>query len=122
MASSDNGRLDELGKHVEAKLGKDVLGWEIAREELTVQVPAARIMPVLTMLRDAFQWTRLRGRHGLLAALPLGPLKELALIGVWAVAPFMSRVAWRGKRFRVAAGTRLYAERPMGTPVKLESE
>lgn len=67
----------------------------------------------MTLLRDGAQWIRLRGRPGLLSALPLGPAKELALLAVWALAPFATRVAWRGKRFRVAAGSRLYAERPM---------
>lgn len=69
----------------------------------------------LTLTRDATQWLRLRGREGLLSALPLGPIKEVALLAVWALAPFLSRVSWRGKRFRVAAGSRLYAERPMTT-------
>lgn len=76
----------------------------------------------LTLLRDGLQWLALRGSKGLLAALPLGPLKELALLGVWAVAPFASRVSWREKRFRVASGTRLYADRPMGSPARLECE
>lgn len=76
----------------------------------------------LTLLRDGMQWYRLRGPKGLLAALPLGPMKELALLGVWAVAPFMSRLAWRGKTYRVASGTRLYADRPQRAPAKLESE
>ncbi|MBL8785677.1 MAG: glycosyltransferase [Deltaproteobacteria bacterium] len=64
-----------------------------------------------TLLRDGLQWTRLRGPRGLLAALPLGPLKELSLIGLWLVAPFFGKVSWRGKQFRVATGTRLYAGR-----------
>lgn len=76
----------------------------------------------LTLVRDGLQWLRLRGTRGLLAALPLGPLKELALFGVWALAPLMSRVAWRQKRYRVAAGTRLYAERARTAPARLESE
>lgn len=76
----------------------------------------------LTLARDAIQWVSLRGKKGLLAALPLGPIKELAMLGVWAVAPFLGRVAWRGKSYRVAAGTRLYAARPMAAPEKLEWE
>jgi len=76
----------------------------------------------LTLLRDGLQWLALRGKQGLLAALPLGPVKELALLGVWAVAPFASRVSWRDKRYRVASGTRLYADRPMGSPARLECE
>jgi ceramide glucosyltransferase len=66
----------------------------------------------LTFLRDGLQWVMLRGQAGLLTALPLGPAKELALLVVWAVAPFMRTVAWRGRRYRVGAGTRLYAESP----------
>ncbi|MFO0747624.1 MAG: ceramide glucosyltransferase [Myxococcota bacterium] len=76
----------------------------------------------LTLVRDAVQWLRLRGPKGLLAALPLGPVKDLAMLGVWAVAPFLGRVSWRGKSFRVAAGTRLYADQPMSAPQKLEWE
>jgi hypothetical protein len=76
----------------------------------------------LTLVRDAVQWVALRGKKGLLAALPLGPIKELAMLGVWALAPFLGRVAWRGKSYRVAAGTRLYTARPMAAPEKLEWE
>lgn len=88
----------------------------------TFAAPVFALGVALTLLRDGLQWHRLRGRAGLLSALPLGPLKELALFGVWAVAPFMSRVAWRGKRFRVASGTRLYAEREIVKTAPLESE
>lgn len=76
----------------------------------------------LTLVRDAIQWVALRGKKGLLAALPLGPIKELAMLGVWALAPFLGRVAWRGKSYRVSAGTRLYAARPMAAPEKLDWE
>jgi NADH-quinone oxidoreductase subunit C len=55
MASPDHGKLEDLGKHVEAKLGKDILGWEVARDELTLRVAPARILPVLTALRDDLQ-------------------------------------------------------------------
>jgi ceramide glucosyltransferase len=63
----------------------------------------------LTLLRDVVQWWMLRGPAGLLAAAPLGAVKELLAIGVWAVAPFVRSVSWRGHRLRVSAGTRLYA-------------
>lgn len=76
----------------------------------------------LTVLRDAAQWWRLRGSDGLFAALPLGPAKEVALLAAWAIAPFLSRVAWRGKRYRVATGTRLYAERAQRAPMMLEHD
>lgn len=76
----------------------------------------------LTLLRDGLQWTRLRGRKGLLAALPLGPAKELLTLGVWAVAPFLRHVQWRDRRYRVGIGTRLYAAQPMEAPEQLTSE
>jgi ceramide glucosyltransferase len=79
---------------------------------------AGELMPLfflsgltLTLLRDASQWLMLRGSHGLLSALPLGPLKEVAITAIWAIAPFMRKVAWRGRVYRVGAGTRLFAER-----------
>ncbi|MCB9737129.1 MAG: glycosyltransferase [Deltaproteobacteria bacterium] len=76
----------------------------------------------LTLARDAVQWTRLRGREGLLAALPLGPVKDALMLGVWAVAPFLTRVRWRGRSYHVGAGTRLYAGQSMAAPEVLEWE
>ncbi|HEV8320117.1 MAG TPA: glycosyltransferase [Myxococcota bacterium] len=70
----------------------------------------------LTMLRDGTQWWRLRGPRGLAAALALGPLKDVALVAVWAAAPFVRHVSWRGARLRVAAGTRLYTAAPVEAP------
>jgi ceramide glucosyltransferase len=70
----------------------------------------------LTLLRDALGWLRLRGAGGLAAALPLGPAKDLLLLGVWAVAPFMRRITWRHTTVRVGAGTRLYAQAPGRLP------
>jgi len=76
----------------------------------------------LTLLRDALQWTRLRGPDGLLTALPLGPLKELLILPVWAAAPFLRTVSWRGRSYRVSTGTRLYARTPQGRPHQLRQE
>jgi ceramide glucosyltransferase len=64
----------------------------------------------LTLMRDTFGWLFTRGTRGLVRALPWSPLKDLMLIGVWAAAPFCRHVSWRGKRFRVTMGTRLYAD------------
>lgn len=103
-----------------------MMGWTYPFEPLaspllpTLLSPlSGELMPVffwlglgLTILRDGLQWWMLRGVRGLAAALPLGPVKELALTAVWAIAPFLRTVAWRGRRYRVGAGTRLYAERP----------
>ncbi len=77
----------------------------------------------LTFARDALAWRRLRGDwEGLSDALPLGPLKDVAMLGVWLIAPFLRHVAWRGKRYRVAMGTRLYASAPQDAPTPLRFE
>ena len=46
------GALEDLAKHIEAKLGTTVSRWEIAFGELNVVVPPAQIVNVLTALRD----------------------------------------------------------------------
>ena len=62
----------------------------------------------LTLARDGLQWQRLHGGAGIFAIL-LGVPKDLAMIACWAAAPFARSVAWRGKRLRVSAGTRVFA-------------
>ena len=71
---------------------------------------------VLTVARDAVQWLELRGVGGLWRVLPLGPVKEVLMLGVWVAAPFLGRVSWRGRRYRVSVGTRLYAGQMMEPP------
>src|SRR5689334_13199085 len=44
--------LRDLSDHIAAALGGDVLDSKIALGELTIQVPADRIVKVLTFLRD----------------------------------------------------------------------
>jgi NADH-quinone oxidoreductase subunit C len=44
--------LENLAKHIEAKLGKAMGGWSIAFGELTMQVAGQEIVPVLKALRD----------------------------------------------------------------------
>jgi ceramide glucosyltransferase len=65
----------------------------------------------LTALRDGAQWLRLRGRAGLARALPWGVAKDMVMLGVFAVAPFLRGISWRGHALRVSAGTRVYAAR-----------
>ncbi len=60
--------------------------------------------------RDGLQWLRLRGTDGLGKAMLLVGPKEVLMLGVWLVAPFRRHVSWRGRRYRVSAGTRLYDE------------
>jgi NADH-quinone oxidoreductase subunit C len=45
-------KVDDLGKHIAAKLGRQVLDQGIAHGELTIQVSGAHIIDVLTVLRD----------------------------------------------------------------------
>jgi len=59
--------------------------------------------------RDVAQWWLLRGpRRAWIAAL-LAPLRDLAMLFVWARAPFVKHVRWRGNTVRLSAGTLVYA-------------
>jgi ceramide glucosyltransferase len=59
----------------------------------------------LVALRDVGGWVALRGfRRAWIPAL-LSPVRELALLVVWARAPLKRHVTWRGHRVRLAAGT-----------------
>jgi ceramide glucosyltransferase len=64
----------------------------------------------LLLLRDVGGWLLLRGPRGVGLALVLWPLRELIVLAAWVVAPWRSHVEWRGKRYRLGAGTLLYVE------------
>jgi ceramide glucosyltransferase len=64
----------------------------------------------LFVLRDLGGWLLLRGTSRAYLPLLLSPLRELVVLAAWAVAPFRQHVLWRGKRFRLGAGTLLYVE------------
>ncbi len=64
----------------------------------------------LLTLRDLGGWLALRGPHRWYLPVLLSPLRELLVLGVWCVAPLKQHVSWRGKRFRLGAGTLLYLE------------
>ncbi len=65
---------------------------------------------VLLALRDVGGWIALRGSGRWYVPLLLAPLREILVLSAWAVAPFKQHVSWRGKRFRLGAGTLLYLE------------
>jgi ceramide glucosyltransferase len=65
---------------------------------------------VLLALRDVGGWVALRGTRRWHVPLLLAPLREILVLSAWAVAPFKQHVSWRGKRFRLGAGTLLYLE------------
>jgi ceramide glucosyltransferase len=64
----------------------------------------------LLTVRDVGGWVALRGPYRWYLPLLLSPLRELLVLGVWCVAPLKQHVSWRGKRFRLGAGTLLYLE------------
>jgi ceramide glucosyltransferase len=61
-------------------------------------------------LRDAGGWWLLRGAHRLWLPLLLGVPRDLFSLAIWAIAPLKHHVSWRGRRFRLGAGTLLYSE------------
>jgi ceramide glucosyltransferase len=61
-------------------------------------------------VRDLGGWLVLRGRTRWYLPLLLAPLREVLVLATWCVAPLKHRVSWRGKRFRLGAGTLLYLE------------
>ena len=65
---------------------------------------------VMLGLRDLGGWLVLRGRARWYLPILLAPLRELLVLGVWCVAPLKQHVSWRGKRFRLGAGTLLYLD------------
>jgi ceramide glucosyltransferase len=66
---------------------------------------------ILLGLRDLGGWLVLRGSARWYLPILLAPLRELLVLAVWCVAPLKQHVSWRGKRFRLGAGTLLYLDR-----------
>jgi hypothetical protein len=64
----------------------------------------------LLTVRDLGGWLVLRGATSCLLPLLFSPLREILALGVWCAAPLKRHVAWRGKRFRLGAGTLLYRD------------
>jgi hypothetical protein len=63
----------------------------------------------LLALRDVGGWIALRGFANAWVPVLLAPVRELAMLFVWAQAPFKRHVTWRGNRVRLGAGTLAYA-------------
>jgi ceramide glucosyltransferase len=64
----------------------------------------------LLLVRDLGGWLVLRGTTRAFLPVLLAPLRELLALAVWLAAPLKRHVAWRGKRFRMGAGTLLYLD------------
>lgn len=62
------------------------------------------------VVRDVGGWFLLRGAKRLWLPLVLGVPRDLLALGIWAIAPLKHHVSWRGRRFRLGAGTLLYPE------------
>ena len=65
---------------------------------------------LVIVLRDAGGWWLLRGPERLWLPLLLGVPRDLFALAIWAIAPLKHHVSWRGRRFRLGAGTLLYSE------------
>jgi ceramide glucosyltransferase len=62
------------------------------------------------LVRDVGGWLVLRGPNRAWLPLFLSPLRDALSLAVWAVAPLKHHVSWRGRRYRLGAGTLLYRE------------
>ncbi len=65
---------------------------------------------VLLAVRDVGGWLLLSGPRRLWLPLSLGVARDVLALAVWLVAPLKQHVSWRGKRYRLGAGTLLYPE------------
>lgn len=72
--------------------------------------PVLAVLWMLAMLwlRDVGGWYRLRGRRRAWVAMGLAPLRDVAMLAVWACAPFCRHITWRGHRVRVSTGTLVF--------------
>ena len=107
--------LEPLTNPVAVGLAAVALGAAVA--------PTFLWLATLVGIRDGVQGALLgQPPRVLVARLAFAPLKDLLMLGVWAVAPFRRHVTWRGRPYRVSAGTRLYAPAPMAPPSRLWTE
>lgn len=68
---------------------------------------------VIKVASDAAVTLRIRRRLPSLLALVLTPLKDCAMIGLWAVAAVRRTVEWRGHQLRIGPGTALQRTREL---------
>jgi ceramide glucosyltransferase len=68
---------------------------------------AAILLVPLKCAADGVVASRLRAEPIAWRQLPLIPLKDLLMLGVWVEAAFRRTVSWRGNRMRIGAGSRL---------------
>jgi len=62
------------------------------------------------ILLDGVLLQRLRGSPPAPLELAMIPVKDLWVLGIWALAWFRDTVVWRGHRFRIGRGTRLVSD------------
>jgi len=64
---------------------------------------------LMLLVRDLGGWVALRGWRRAWIPVLLSPLREVAMLLVWLLAPLGRHVTWRGHRVRLGAGTLLFA-------------
>jgi ceramide glucosyltransferase len=122
-------RLQPLAFAVEPLLGPlPLFALAAASGSGHTHLPLAAAGGAICLLRDAvlLAWMRVDATSTpqrqvtnwlarITSGLALGALREILMIAVWAAAPFVHHVSWRGHRLRLSAGTRLYVERPLAS-------
>jgi ceramide glucosyltransferase len=67
---------------------------------------------VMDQILDYITYSRMTGKPAPLVTLLLNPLRQWLTLAIWALGWFVQSVEWRGKTYRVGAGSRL---RPLAT-------
>lgn len=62
---------------------------------------------LLDQLLDFITYSRMTGKSAPLVALLLNPLRQWLTLAIWTLGWFVQTVEWRGKSYRVGAGSRL---------------
>lgn len=65
---------------------------------------------------DYVTYTRMTGKPAPFVAVLLNPLRQWLTLAIWALGWFVQTVEWRGKSYRVGAGSRLRPMTPLPSP------
>jgi ceramide glucosyltransferase len=71
---------------------------------------------LLDQLIDYVTYCRMAGKPAPLVTLLINPLRQWLTLAIWALGWFVQSVEWRGKTYRVGAGSRLRPLAPLSAP------